>query len=632
MPKNGVRDEKKKNDKEAKKEKKSREEQRKKEKKSRAARVKTLKILKTELKESCNIILKRPWGEESEFECQFDRDIADLYACIEKVKDKLIKEKTNVQQQFDEEQRCCLPTGKQSKVVPNCVASDHPRQKQMKEAWSDLTDVKQAKEAYDNGHDDKKGGEAQSRALKNKDEQRETSEPIPDYPTDKTLPLEGADRHNKRQYEGPKEGASNEMLEKTKDTEKWTMHEYEKKINHLQQELEYFKKRNEVLIQENKSVQSAFEKNATLMQNYNNSEEKCKEMCRQLAQVRQAKEEEKHVVNKRLAALQSEIESLDGEVKRLTMEKNDALTRLSELAGRRLVENNPAIADLSTEIRPTKIGENFMQVYDNEWTDAFEELQKTGIDDDQCISILLSMTKENFDLTTTLAKKFRDQMFSGLSSFPEERKKVLMEQNNNPQVATKDEEQLINQLQRVSAARTVRSIQKYAKREREQTKYGKDCERFAAKCLEMCWYMAVQSPPLALVFDVKRLDPFNDKYFKKFVTTGDKFDFVVWPCILLHKNGPILAKGVAQAMRADSTKEIFSGQVVNKQRSLHTTANGSQNSPDKKEEEMNDRPKEMPQSRQGNQLPKAKSFHGVMKTDENPKNYVSKIPIQSTRI
>lgn len=34
-----------------------------------------------------------------------------------------------------------------------------------------------------------------------------------------------------------------------------------------------------------------------------------------------------------------------------------------------------------------------------------------------------------------------------------------MEQNNNPQVATKDEEQLINQLQRVSAARTVRSIQ-----------------------------------------------------------------------------------------------------------------------------------------------------------------------------
>lgn len=239
----------------------------------------------------------------------------------------MIQEKTNVQQQFDEEQKCCLPTGKQSKVVPNCVASDHPRN----EASSDLTDVKQAKEAYNNGNDDKKGGEAQSRALEDKNEQRETSEPIPDYPTDKTLTntryLEVAERDNKRHYEGHSEGASNEMLERKRDTEKKKMHEYEEKINHLQQELEYFKKRNEVLIQENKSVQSAFEENATLMQKYNNSEEKCKEMCHQLAQVRQAKEEEKHVLNKRLAALQSEIESLDGEVKRLTMEKNDALTR-----------------------------------------------------------------------------------------------------------------------------------------------------------------------------------------------------------------------------------------------------------------------------------------------------------------
>ena len=55
--------------------------------------------------------------------------------------------------------------------------------------------------------------------------------------------------------------------------------------------------------------------------------------------------------------------------------------------------NNPTIADLSTEVEPTKIGENSMQVYDNEWTDAFEELQKDGIDDDRCISILLSITK-----------------------------------------------------------------------------------------------------------------------------------------------------------------------------------------------------------------------------------------------
>lgn len=67
--------------------------------------------------------------------------------------------------------------------------------------------------------------------------------------------------------------------------------------------------------------------------------------------------------------------------------------RLSELAGRKLLDNNPNIADLSTEIRPTKIGENFMQIYDNEWTDAFEELAQNGQDDKKCIDTLLKILK-----------------------------------------------------------------------------------------------------------------------------------------------------------------------------------------------------------------------------------------------
>ena len=152
----------------------------------------------------------------------------------------------------------------------------------------------------------------------------------------------------------------------------------------------------------------------------------------------------------------------------------------------------------------------------------------------------------------------------------------------------------------------------------------------------MCWYMAVQSPPLVLIFDVKRLDPFNDKYFKKFVTTGDKFDFVVWPCILLHKNGPILAKGVAQAMKADSTKENSSDQVVKKESSVSSNANSNQTLPDKKEADLHDIPQEIPQLRQGNakwpQQPKAQSYHEGGKTDQKPKNFERTIHCMSTHI
>lgn len=35
------------------------------------------------------------------------------------------------------------------------------------------------------------------------------------------------------------------------------------------------------------------------------------------------------------------------------------------------------------------------------------------------------------------------------------------------------------------------------------------------------------------------------------MTSGDRFDFLVWPCTLLHKDGPIVAKGIAEATTAD---------------------------------------------------------------------------------
>jgi hypothetical protein len=51
---------------------------------------------------------------------------------------------------------------------------------------------------------------------------------------------------------------------------------------------------------------------------------------------------------------------------------------LSKFAGNKLVENNPAITDLSDPNRPTKLAEYFSELYDNEWTDAFEALKTAG--------------------------------------------------------------------------------------------------------------------------------------------------------------------------------------------------------------------------------------------------------------
>lgn len=49
--------------------------------------------------------------------------------------------------------------------------------------------------------------------------------------------------------------------------------------------------------------------------------------------------------------------------------------RLSKVAGEKLTDGNPNITDLSDVNRP-KLAEQFRELYDNEWTCAYEELQK----------------------------------------------------------------------------------------------------------------------------------------------------------------------------------------------------------------------------------------------------------------
>ena len=59
------------------------------------------------------------------------------------------------------------------------------------------------------------------------------------------------------------------------------------------------------------------------------------------------------------------------------------------MTGDKLKTDNPNVTDLSDPNRPTKLGEMISELYDNEWTDAFEGLQRNGRTDRGSIRILL---------------------------------------------------------------------------------------------------------------------------------------------------------------------------------------------------------------------------------------------------
>ena len=66
--------------------------------------------------------------------------------------------------------------------------------------------------------------------------------------------------------------------------------------------------------------------------------------------------------------------------------------RLSQYTSAQLVQDNPNVADLSDLNRPTKLAEKFSELYDNDWTDAFEVLvDQIGFSEEQAIKRLLDI-------------------------------------------------------------------------------------------------------------------------------------------------------------------------------------------------------------------------------------------------
>lgn len=64
--------------------------------------------------------------------------------------------------------------------------------------------------------------------------------------------------------------------------------------------------------------------------------------------------------------------------------------------GDKLTDNNPNIADLSDKNRPTKLAERYAEIYDNEWTNAFETFQQGDEDEDEkIVSLLINILMVN---------------------------------------------------------------------------------------------------------------------------------------------------------------------------------------------------------------------------------------------
>lgn len=279
---------------------------------------------------------------------------------------------------------------------------------------------------------------------------------------------------------------------------------------------------------------------------------------------------------------------------------NDLLTRLSKVTGDKLNTDNPNIADLSDPNRPTKIAEMISELYDNEWTNAFEALQTRKVDDKEIVNVLLETFMDVYNFCKgksielmSLTEKSIKHLFDDFDKTVKETNSKLKSATLSPKVQgnfnfSRDNAKasLLNLLfmkwqdkskatefeeivDITSVEDVLPKIEEEVKKVRKNVglalvpmvtkaylkpRWNKLCvhalKPYIKKCVHVAWLMCVQSPPMAIAALPKHGEKLDTNLYREYSRRGQIVDFVVWPVVLLKEPQnemlSVMTKGVAE--------------------------------------------------------------------------------------
>lgn len=231
-------------------------------------------------------------------------------------------------------------------------------------------------------------------------------------------------------------------------------------------------------------------------------------------------------------------------------------TRLSSFASKQLLDGNPNIADLSDPNRPTRLCEKFNCVYDNEWTEAFEELQGAGQKDEETLKLLMEIIINAVgfckDIKEQQLQRLMDMMRNCMVhvnwTVKDQDVRVDEKSTSHDPKCFASITRNAKDFQKVSAKASVPSLcvmfkETYIK-EARKLEYRKltNLEHYVDKVVELVWLMVVQDPPMSICWqkEGERMDKKTYKYYEK---RGEVVRLTVWPAVLLYENGPLVSKG-----------------------------------------------------------------------------------------
>ncbi|XP_053399413.1 golgin subfamily A member 6-like protein 22 isoform X3 [Mercenaria mercenaria] len=253
---------------------------------------------------------------------------------------------------------------------------------------------------------------------------------------------------------------------------------------------------------------------------------------------------------------------LSNENKKLQDQLHETRNRLSALAGHKMTADNPNIADLSDAYRPTNIAEQFREVYDNEWTHAYEELDIQNPEEetkiiDTLVTILknievfcMDVSSQQFDtlkaaiVNEVTYPKYKHK--SGTVMAGKHRAEMSSAQTELADKLLKDLRKSLGILSTGPLAQIFHTVYMTQHRGADDV-CPAGINAFVVQSVKLVWMMKMQTPPMGFIWAKVNQNVDKNK-FTFYTKRGDVTKQCVWPAIELHKNGPLMSKGIVQAM------------------------------------------------------------------------------------
>eukprot|EP00105_Crassostrea_gigas_P020165 XP_011438886.1 PREDICTED: uncharacterized protein LOC105336327 [Crassostrea gigas] len=255
-------------------------------------------------------------------------------------------------------------------------------------------------------------------------------------------------------------------------------------------------------------------------------------------------------------SLQMHRNTIDKLQMKLTEEKKEKEHAL-RISAHRPQDQNPEITDLSDPNRPLKLAEKVSELYDNEWTNAMENLENLDIQEDKGIKILLKIIKHVFDTCMdfgdTHLESFPDLLVLPPVIYQLQKKRVLSVKDMSSEMLKQ-----MKDFRKLNTEHAISGLQKYFAAQRKlkiKQRVYDSCKEYIEKCVELCWMMRIQDPPIYMEADYQPNSPFDSNKMRSYTKAGKLVHFVVWPTFFFHKDGPLLAKGVVQGRKLEVAEE-----------------------------------------------------------------------------